>query len=384
MNTNELIQALGELVKEKGIDREFILTALEAALVSAYKKNYGTSQNVKVTINRETGEIHVYGQKKVVDVIEDELLEIDLDDARKININYNVDDIVDIEVTPRDFGRVAAQSAKQRVVQEIREAEREIIFKEFIEKENDIITGIIEKKEKQNVLVDIFKTETLLTPNEQIPGEQYNHGDRLKFYVVEVKKTSKGPNIVISRTHPGLVKRLFEMEVPEIYDGVVEIKSISREAGSRTKIAVYSRDENVDATGACVGPKGIRVQNVVNELKGEKIDIVKWSKDPSEFIANALSPAKVVSATINEAEKSAKVIVPDYQLSLAIGKEGQNARLAAKLTGWKIDIKNETQASVIAAAAAAAATSANVADTANVAIEEPNESQENILINTEN
>lgn len=347
MNTNELIEALGELVKEKGIDREFILLSLESALVSAYKKNYGTSQNVKVTINRVSGEIHVYGQKKVVDEVVDNLLEISLDDARKMNISYNVDDIVDIEVTPKDFGRVAAQSAKQRVVQEIREAEREIIYKDFIEKENDIITGIVEKKEKANVLVDILKTETLLTPNEQIPNEQYNHGDRLKFYVVEVKKTSKGPNIVISRTHPGLVKRLFEMEVPEIYEGIVEIKSISREAGSRTKIAVSSRDENVDPTGACVGPKGIRVQNVVNELKGEKIDIVKWSKEPSEFISNSLSPAKVISATVNEIEKSARVVVPDYQLSLAIGKEGQNARLAAKLTGWKIDIKSETQAALI-------------------------------------
>jgi transcription termination/antitermination protein NusA len=347
MNTSELIEALGELVKEKGIDREFILVALEAALVSAYKKNYGTAQNVKVTINRVTGEIHVYGQKKVVSEVLDNLLEIDLSDARKINIAFQVNDVVDIEVTPKDFGRVAAQSAKQRVVQEIREAEREIIYKDFIEKENDIITGIVEKKEKQNVLIDILKTETLLTPNEQIPNEQYNHGDRLKFYVVEVKKTSKGPNIVISRTHPGLVKRLFEMEVPEIYEGVVEIKSISREAGSRTKIAVASRDENVDATGACVGPKGIRVQNVVNELKGEKIDIVKWSKEPSEFISNALSPAKVVNVTINEIEKSARVVVPDYQLSLAIGKEGQNARLAAKLTGWKIDIKSETQAAAV-------------------------------------
>jgi transcription termination/antitermination protein NusA len=347
MNTTELIEALGEIVKEKGIDRELIFTALESALVSAYKKNYGTSQNVKVTVNRETGEIHVYAQKKVSEDVYDNLLEISLEDAKKINLNYEYDDVVDIEVTPKDFGRVAAQSAKQRVVQEIREAEREIIFKEFIEKENDIISGIVQKKEKQNVLVDIRRTETLLAQNEQMPGEEYNHGDRLKFYVVEVKKTSKGPNIVISRTHPGLVKRLFEMEVPEIFDGIVEIKSISREAGSRTKIAVYSRDENVDATGACVGPKGTRVQNVVNELKGEKIDIVKWSKDPAEYISNALSPAKVVSVEVNEDAKSARVVVPDYQLSLAIGKEGQNARLAAKLTGWKIDIKSESQASMI-------------------------------------
>lgn len=344
MNTNELIDALSEIVKEKGIDREFIFEALESALVSAYKKNYGTSQNVKVVVNRETGDIHVYAQKKVVEDVYDNLLEISLEDARKIYMGYEYDDVVDIEVTPRDFGRVAAQAAKQRVVQEIREAERDIIFKEFIEKENDLITGIVQKKEKQNVLVDLGRIETLLSPNEQMSTEVYNHGDRLKFYVVEVKKSSKGPNIVISRTHPGLVKRLFEMEVPEIFDGIVEIKSVAREAGSRTKIAVSSRDENVDATGACVGPKGMRVQNVVNELKGEKIDIVKWSKEPGEFIANALSPAKVVSVEVLEEEKSAKVVVPDYQLSLAIGKEGQNARLAAKLTGWKIDIKSESQA----------------------------------------
>jgi N utilization substance protein A len=347
MNTSELIEALGQIVKEKGIDKELIFTALESALVSAYKKNYGTAQNVKVVVNRDTGEIHVYAQKKVVEDVYDNLLEISLEDAKKINISYNYDDIVDIEVTPKDFGRVAAQSAKQRVLQEIREAEREIILKEFIEKENDIITGVVQKKEKQNVLIDLGRTETLLAPSEQMPNEEYNHGDRLKFYVVEVKKTTKGPNIIISRTHPGLVKRLFELEVPEIYEGIVEIKSIAREAGSRTKIAVYSRDENVDATGACVGPKGIRVQNVVNELKGEKIDIVKWSKDSAEFIANSLSPAKVLNVEVNEEEKSAKVIVPDYQLSLAIGKEGQNARLAAKLTGWKIDIKSESQTNEI-------------------------------------
>lgn len=344
MNTIELIEALEELVKEKRIDREIIFTALESALVSAYKKNYGTAQNVKVSVNRETGDIHVYAQKEVVEEVYDNLLEISLEDARKISIKYNIGDIVDVEVTPKDFGRVAAQTAKQSVIQKIREAEREIIYKEFIEKENDLITGIVQKKEKSNVLVDIGRTETMLAPNEQMPNEEYNHGDILKFYVVEVKKTSKGPNIVISRTHPGLIKRLFELEVPEIYEGIVEIKSIAREAGSRTKIAVYSKDENVDSTGACVGPKGIRVQNIVNELKGEKIDIVKWSKDPAEFIANSISPAKAISVEVNEAEKSARVIVPDYQLSLAIGKEGQNARLAAKLTGWKIDIKSQSQA----------------------------------------
>ncbi len=348
MINNEFIDSLIEIANLKGIDQDIIFESLESSLISAYKKNYGTSQNAKVTINKETGETHVYAQKKVVEDVYDNLLEISLEDAKAVNITYELDDIVDVEVNPREFGRVAAQNARQRVIQEIKEAERDVIYKELVEKENDIITGIVQKKEKQNILVDIGRLETFLTPTEQMPNEIYKHGDMLKFYVVEVKKTSKGPNIMISRTHPGLIKRLFEMEVPEIFDGTVEIKSVSREAGSRTKIAVYSKDENVDATGACVGPSGMRVQNIVSELKGEKIDIVKWSKDPAEFIANALSPSKVVSVTINEDEKSAKVIVPDYQLSLAIGKEGQNARLSAKLTGWKIDIKSESQAEALA------------------------------------
>lgn len=343
MNSTELVEALQEITKEKGIDKEVIFVALENALISAYKKNYGTSQNVKVTIDRTTGDSHVYAQKTVSEDVEDTLLQISIEDAKKINPIYNIGDIVDIEVTPKDFGRIAAQNARQRVFQEIREAERDIIYQEFLEKENDIVTGIVQKREKQNVLIDLGRIETLLMSNEQIKGEHYNHGDRLKFYIVEVKKTTKGPQIVISRSHPGLVKRLFEMEVPEIYNGVVEIKSIAREAGFRTKIAVNSRDENVDATGACVGPKGNRVQNVVNELNGEKIDIVKWNKNPSLFIANALSPAKVLKVDILEEEKSAKVVVPDYQLSLAIGREGQNVRLAAKLTGWRIDIKSESQ-----------------------------------------
>ena len=347
MINNEFIDSLIEIANLKGIDQDIIFESLESSLISAYKKNYGTSQNAKVTINKETGETHVYAQKKVVEDVYDNLLEISLEDAKAVSIAYELDDIVDVEVNPREFGRVAAQNARQRVIQEIKEAERDVIYKELVEKENDIITGIVQKKEKQNILVDIGRLETFLTPTEQMPNEIYKHGDILKFYVVEVKKTSKGPNIMISRTHPGLIKRLFEMEVPEIFDGTVEIKSVSREAGSRTKIAVYSKDENVDATGACVGPSGMRVQNIVSELKGEKIDIVKWSKDPSEFIANALSPSKVVSVTINEEEKSAKVIVPDYQLSLAIGKEGQNARLSAKLTGWKIDIKSESQAEAL-------------------------------------
>ena len=345
MNAGELIEALGEIVKEKGIDRELVFGALESSLAAAYKKNYGI--NTKVIVNRSTGDIRIYAQKTVVEEVQDENLEMSLENAKKLNVNYEIGDVADIEIATRDFGRVAAQNVKQNVVQKIREAERQIIYKEYVEKENDLITGVVQKKEKQSVLVDLGRIEALLAPSEQMNGEEYNHGDMLKFFVVEVKWTTKGPNILISRTHPGLVKRLFELEVPEIFDGTVEIKSISREAGSRTKIAVCSRDEDVDATGACVGPRGTRVQNVVTELKGEKIDIVKWDKDPEVFIANALSPAKVVSVKVNEDEKSARVIVPDFQLSLAIGKEGQNARLAAKLTGWKIDIKSQSQAASV-------------------------------------
>ncbi|AYF54808.1 transcription termination/antitermination protein NusA [Clostridium botulinum C] len=342
----EFIEALREIVKEKGIEEQLLFDTVEDALVSAYKKNYakvgGNSQNVKVTIDRENGEIHVYAQKRIE---EDPLTinEISLEEAREINPKYEMGDIVDLEVTPKSFGRIAAQTAKQVVIQRIKEAERKVIYNEFIAKEFDIITGTVIRKDKGNVFVDLEKTEAVLGPNEQIPSEEYNFNDKLKLYIVEVKNTTKGPQVVVSRTHPGLVKRLFELEVPEIYEGVVEIKSIAREAGSRTKIAVYSNDENVDATGACVGPKGMRVQNIVNELKNEKIDIIKWDKDPEKYIANALSPARVVNVEIDEENKSAKIVVEDGQLSLAIGKEGQNVRLAAKLTGWKIDIKSESQ-----------------------------------------
>lgn len=339
----EFIEALGEITKEKGIQEDVLIEALESALASAYKKNFGSAQNVKTTINRETGDVHVYAQKTVVDEVSDNLLEISLDDARKIDRSYNLEDIVDIEVTPKKFGRIAAQTAKQVVVQKIREAERGIIYEEFASKENDLITGTVLRKDKQNVYIDLGKVEASLSPNEQIPGEVYNFGDRLKLYIVEVKKTSKGPQIIVSRTHPGLVKRLFEFEVPEIFQGIVEIKSIAREAGLRTKIAVHSVDENVDPTGACIGPKGSRIQSVVDELHGEKIDVIKWSKIPEEFIASALSPARVLNVEIDEKSKCARVVVQDHQLSLAIGKEGQNARLAAKLTGWKIDIKSQSQ-----------------------------------------
>ncbi|WP_163192648.1 transcription termination factor NusA [Clostridium thermarum] len=344
----EFIGALREIVKEKGISEELLFTTIEDALVAAYKKNYATTgssvQNVRVSMNRENGEIHVYAQKKVVDMVEDNVNEISLQDARQYSPRYEIGDVVELEVTPRTFGRVAAQSAKQVVVQRIKEAERNIIYNEFVEKEYDIITGTVIRKDKGNVFVDLGRIEAVLGPTEQMHGEEYNFNERLKLYIVEVKNTTKGAQVIVSRTHPGLVKRLFELEVPEIYEGVVEIKSIAREAGSRTKIAVHSNDENVDPMGACVGPKGIRVQNIVNELKNEKIDIIKWSKLPEEYIANALSPAKVLDVTIDEDNKSAKVIVDDNQLSLAIGKEGQNVRLAAKLTGWKIDIKSKSQA----------------------------------------
>lgn len=339
----EFMQAFEQLGKEKGIAPEVLFDAIEAALISAYKRNFGSAQNVRVSLDRITGEIHVYARKTVVEAPSDSRLEMSLDEARAIDVRYDLDDIVEIEVTPKDFGRIAAQTAKQVVVQRIREAERGIIYEEFSNRESDILTGIVQRIEQKNVFIDLGKAEAILAPSEQIAGEVYKHGDRLKTYIIEVKKTTKGPQILVSRTHPGLLKRLFELEVPEIHDGIVEIKSVAREPGLRSKIAVYSRDENVDPVGACVGHKGMRVQTIVNELKGEKIDIVKWNVDPAKYISNALSPAKVVSVDISEAEKMSKVIVPDYQLSLAIGKEGQNARLAAKLTGWKIDIKSESQ-----------------------------------------
>ena len=339
----EFMEALEEIEKEKGISKDAIFDALEAALISGYKKNFGSSQNVEVEIDKETGVVKVFAKKEVLEEINDELLEIGLEDARKIDSKYEVGDFVNVEVTPKDFGRIAAQTAKQVVMQKIKEAEREVIFEEFINRENEIVTGLIQRISKNIVYIDLGKTEGVLPPNEQIEGEEYVQGGRIKVYILEVKKTTKGPQIVLSRTHPGLVKRLFELEVPEIHDGVVDIYAISREAGSRTKIAVYSKDPNVDPVGACVGFKGSRVKAIVDELNGEKIDIVTWSKNFDEFIGNSLSPSKVIKVEVNEKEKSALVVVPDFQLSLAIGKEGQNARLAAKLTNWKIDIKSESQ-----------------------------------------
>ncbi|MGI5839586.1 MAG: transcription termination factor NusA [bacterium] len=342
---SEFLEALDQIEEEKGIAKDILIEAIEAALISAYRRNFGTAQNVSVDIDRSTGAFRVYAKKDVVEIPVDPLQEISLEEARQINPGYAVGDVAEIEVTPRNFGRIAAQTAKQVVVQRIREAERGIVFEEFSSRENDIVTGIVQRFEHKNVLIDLGKVEAILAPAEQASNELLKPGDRIKTYIIEVKKTTKGPQVFVSRTHPGLLKRLFELEVPEIHDGIVEMKSIAREAGSRSKLAVYSQDEKVDAVGACVGPKGVRVQTIVNELRGEKVDIVQWDPEPSRFVANALSPAKVVSVTTDSEAKIARVIVPDYQLSLAIGKEGQNARLAAKLTSWKIDIKSEAQTS---------------------------------------
>lgn len=336
-----LFEVLAEICDEKGISPEVLLDALDAALVAAYKKNFNSAQNVEVQLDRENGTVKVFAKKEVVELVEDEQEEISLDDARDINGNHQIGDIVNIEVTPKNFGRISAMTAKQVVTQRIREAERGIIYSEYTEKTNDIVSGKVERIERGNVFVDIGKIEAMLPEKEQPMGETYEVGQMLKCYVSEVKSGTRGTQIVVSRTHPGLVKKLFETEVPEIAEGIVEVKNIAREGGSRTKIAVHSNDPNVDAQGACIGPKGMRVQNIGEELRDEKIDIVKWSEDPAEFIAASLSPAKVVSTTINEEEKSASVKVPEYQLSLAIGKSGQNVRLAARLTGWKIDISSE-------------------------------------------
>lgn len=341
--SQELISAIADLCKEKGISEDVILDALDAALVAAYKRNFSTSQSAQVKISRESGDIKVFAQKEVVEVVEDgnSQTQISLEDAKKISGQYNVGDIVDIEVTPKNFGRIAAMTAKQVVTQRLREAERGIIYSEYTEKANDIVSGKIQRVERGNVFVDIGKIEALLPVKEQVKNEDYEIHQWIKCYVSEVKNGTKGTQIVLSRTHPGLVRKLFYQEVPEIQEGIVEIKSVSREAGSRTKIAVYSNDPDIDPQGACIGPGGMRVKNIGEELRNEKIDIIKWSENPAEFIAASLSPSQVLAVEINEEEKSASVKVPDYQLSLAIGKSGQNVRLAAKLTGWKIDISTD-------------------------------------------
>ena len=340
----EFLQTLKELAYEKGIDEELLFETIEAALISAYRRNFGAAQNVRISLSRETGAFHVFAIKTVVDEVESDVTEIGLAQARAINPDYTVGDVVEIEMTPANFGRIAAQTAKQVVMQRLREAERGIVYEEYMNRSSEIVTGIVQRVEGHNVFVDIGRAEAVLMATEQLPNETYNYGDTVRAYIIEVKRTSRGPQIMLSRTHPGLLKKLFELQVPEIQEGVVEIRSIAREAGSRSKVAVWSSEERVDPIGACVGPHYMRVQAVVDELAGEKIDIVKWSDDPATYIANSLNPAKVISVAVNEAEKISRVVVPDYQLSLAIGKEGQNARLAAKLTGWKIDIKSETQA----------------------------------------
>ncbi|MFO7265431.1 MAG: transcription termination factor NusA [Bacillota bacterium] len=344
----ELVGALNELEKERGIPKEILVEAIEAAILSAYKRHYGSAENVRVLLDDRTGRMRVYALKDVVEEVKNPATEISLEEARRINANYQVGDVVEVEVTPRDFGRIAAGAAKQVVIQRIRDAERNLLYEEYANREGDIVTGVVQRMNQRNVVVDLGRIEAQLIPSEQIPGETYAPGARLKVYITEVRQMPRGPVVNISRTHPGLLKRLFELEVPEIHDGIVEIKAVAREPGSRSKIAVYSHDPNVDPVGACVGPRGARVQAVVQELRGEKIDIVEWSPDPARFVANALSPAKVVQVFLNHEEKSARAVVPDHQLSLAIGKEGQNARLAARLCGWKIDIKSESQMAELA------------------------------------
>ncbi len=342
----ELIGALNELEKERGISKEILVEAIETAIVSAYKRNFSMSSgaNVRVDLDQDTGEIHVFSRRRVVEEVSDPKLEIALDEARTIDPNYEVGDFVEEEVTPHDFGRIAAQTAKQVVIQRIREAERSIVYNEYANRAGDVVNGIIQRTDHRNVIVDLGKVEAVLPVGEQIPTERYEPNQRMKFYINEVKQSSRGPQIFLSRTHPGLLKYLFELEVPEIQSGVVEIKAVAREAGFRSKIAVFSRDQNVDPVGACVGNRGLRVQAVVSQLSGEKIDIIAWVPDQTAFIANALSPAAVSKVYLDNTGKAAYVVVPDDQLSLAIGKEGQNARLAARLTGCKIDIKSESQA----------------------------------------
>ncbi|MDR1210217.1 MAG: transcription termination factor NusA [Clostridiales bacterium] len=340
---SEIIEALRQIEKEKGIAADVIFEAIESSLVTAYKNNFDAAQNVKVVTDRERGSVAVYALKTVVEEPEDEYQEISLERARELNPIYNLGDVAEILVTPRDFWRKSAQVAKQVVVQKFREAERKLIYDEYKGKEREIVTGIVQRKERRNIIVALGRVDAVLASNEQIPGENFMFNERVKVYVLEVRDNLKGPQVYVSRTHPDLVRRLFEQEVPEVFDGTVEIKAIAREAGSRSKVAVHSRNPNVDAVGSCVGQNGSRVNFVVQELKGEKIDIINWSPDLKSFVASSLSPSNALAVAINEREHSARVVVPNHQLSLAIGKEGQNARLAARLTGWRIDIRSEQQ-----------------------------------------
>jgi len=340
----ELMEALDILEKEKEISKDTLFEAIENSLITACKNHFGKSDNVKVEINRDTCDFLCYAEKEVVEEVEDACLQISLEDARKISQNAQVGDIINVEIKSKEFGRIATQNAKNVILQKIREEERSVIYNQYYEKEKDVVTGVVQRYLGRNISINLGKADAILSESEQIRGETFRPTERIKVYILEVRNTPKGPRILVSRTHPELVKRLFESEVTEIRDGTVEIKSIAREAGSRTKIAVWSNNPNVDAVGACVGMNGARVNAIVEELRGEKIDIINWDENPGNLIQNALSPAKIVAVFADPDEKTAKVVVPDYQLSLAIGKEGQNARLAARLTGYKIDIKSETQA----------------------------------------
>ncbi|MGI6348422.1 MAG: transcription termination/antitermination protein NusA [Eubacteriaceae bacterium] len=342
----EFLQALEEIQKEKGIDKEELIAAIETALISAYKKHYGSDEEIVILIDRNVGDVSVFAQKSVSEKEKDALEEneISLEEAKKIKKDAAVGEIIDVQVNPKDFGRIAAQNAKQLVIQKIKESERNIIYNEFFEKQDELISGLVQRKENNNnIIIDLGKTDGVLNVANQIKGEHYYQGMRLKVYVTEVKKTTKGPHIMLSRNHVGLLRRLLELEVPEIYSGDVEVKSIAREAGSRAKVAVFAENENIDPVGSCVGTRGMRIQNIVNELNGEKIDVIEWNADPVVYITAALSPAGVLRVDLDEENKIAYVVVPNDQLSLAIGKEGQNVRLAARLTGWKIDIKNQEE-----------------------------------------
>ncbi len=344
IDNKELILALEELEKEKGLNKDYVLDAIETALVTAYKRNFDSLENVKVVMDRKTGATHVYSVKEVVEKPENQETQVSLEEAQKVNPDLKEGDTLETEIVPRNFGRIAAQTAKQVIIQKLREAEREIVYNEFNERKGEIVSGIIQKADKNIVVMDLGKLEGVMPAKEQIPTEHYKVNDKIKAYVLKVEKGQKGaPQVIVSRSHPDFVRKLLEFEIPEIYEGVIEIKSVSRDPGYRSKVAVYSPDPNIDPVGSCVGQKGVRIQNVINELNGEKIDVIEWNEDPSIYIAASLLPAQILAVDIKEDGKFAQVIVPDNQLSLAIGKSGQNARLAARLTNWKIDIKSESQ-----------------------------------------
>ncbi len=344
IDNKELILALDELEKEKGIKKEYLLESIETALVTAYKRNFDALENVKVVMDKNTGATHVYAIKEVMQRANDDALEISLEEAKKINQELEIGDDVEVEIVPKDFGRIAAQTAKQVIVQKLREAERDILYTEFNDRKGEIVSGIIQKADKNIVVMDLGRLEGVMPPKEQIPTENYKVNDKIKGYVLDVERGEKGaPQVIVSRSHPDFVRKLLEFEIPEIYEGLIEIKNVSRDPGYRSKVAVYSQNPDIDPVGSCVGQRGIRIQNIINELNGEKIDVIEWNSDPSIFISTSLLPAKILAVDIKEEEKFAQVIVPDDQLSLAIGKSGQNVRLAVKLTGWKIDIKTETE-----------------------------------------